>query len=61
VPRQAGPGAPWQRGIRSGQVFEGQLAPAAHHHVGGVAKAAAEPEADRQRQPARGRDEETRR
>ena len=49
--REARALAQGQRGIRAGEVVEGQPAPPAQRHVGGIAEAATEPEAERQRQP----------
>src|SRR5207247_1869062 len=46
-----------QRRIGAREVVEGEPAAAAERHVGGVAEPTTEPEGERQRQPAGGRDE----
>src|SRR2546425_9563540 len=55
--RQARAGPERQRRIGAREVVEGEPAAAAERHVGGVAEPTTEPEGERQRQPAGGRDE----
>src|SRR5437773_821957 len=54
---QARAGTERQRRIGAREVVEGEPAAAAERHVGGVAEPTTEPEGERQRQPAGGRDE----